>query len=174
VFRGKLVALRARHESDVAILHAELYEDVVTRSMGDSRPWYPIPAGPASPFAVTAAGTEAAFFSVEGLDTGELAGEALLWGIDSHNRCAHLGLALRPGFRGRGFGTEVVALLSDYGFSTLGLNRLQIEAASSNAAMIAAATANGYRPEGLLRQASWANGRFVDSAIYGALAADRR
>ena len=38
------VGLRAREEADVAVLHAELYEDVATRARADSRPWRPIPA----------------------------------------------------------------------------------------------------------------------------------
>ena len=47
------VGLRARDEADVAVLHAELYEDIATRMRADSRPWRPIPAGSAaSPYAV--------------------------------------------------------------------------------------------------------------------------
>ena len=33
------VGLRARAEADVAVLHAELYEDIATRTRADSRPW---------------------------------------------------------------------------------------------------------------------------------------
>ena len=89
--------LRARDEADVAVLHAELYEDIATRAQADSRPWLPIPPGSAaSPYAVTEPRDDLACFSVVELDGGELAGEALLWAIDLHNRMAHLGLSLRP------------------------------------------------------------------------------
>ena len=104
------VGLRARDEADVAVLHAELYEDIATLAQADSRPWLPIPPGSAaSPYAVTEPRDDLAFFSVVELDSGELAGEALLWAIDLHNRMAHLGLSLRPAFRGRGLGTDVVS-----------------------------------------------------------------
>lgn len=48
MLRGDKIALRARHEADVAVLQAELYEDVATRSRADSRPWRPIPPGNAA------------------------------------------------------------------------------------------------------------------------------
>ena len=103
MLRAGKVGLRARDEADVAVLHAELYEDIATRARADSRPWRPIPPGSAaSPYAVTEPRDDLACFSVVELDTGELAGEALLWAIDLHNRIAHLGLSLRPAFRGRG------------------------------------------------------------------------
>ena len=109
MLRAGKVGLRARDEADVAVFHAELYEDIATRAQADSRPWRPIPPGSAaSPYAVTEPQDDLDCFSVVELDGGELAGEALLWAIDLHNRMAHLGLSLRPAFRGRGLGTDVV------------------------------------------------------------------
>src|SRR5436190_15469627 len=86
MLRGRKIGLRARQQADVAVLHTELYEDVATRSRADSNPWRPIPAeSAASPFAPADTG-DAACFSVVELASGELAGDALLWGIDLHNR----------------------------------------------------------------------------------------
>jgi len=168
---GDHVALRARHPEDVAILHAELYEDVAGRSRADTRAWRPIPPDPAlSPYAVADAGDVATFFSIVAVADGELAGEALLWGIDLHNRLAHLGLALLPSFRGRGWSVEVIRLLCRYGFVVRGLNRLQLEAAADNTPMLRAATDAGFSEEGVLRQASWVMGHFTDSVVMGLLA----
>jgi RimJ/RimL family protein N-acetyltransferase len=172
MLRAGKAGLRAREEADVAILHAELYEDVVTRSQADSRPWRPIPSGPASPFMITEPRDDLAIFSVVELDGGELAGDALLWAIDLHNRMAHLGLSLRPGFRGRGLGGDVVAALCDYGFAIRGLHRLQVDTLASNAAMIRAASRAGFVREGTLRRTSWVNGEFVDEVILGMLATE--
>jgi RimJ/RimL family protein N-acetyltransferase len=102
----------------------------------------------------------------------ELAGDALLWGIDLHNRTAHLGLGLRPAFRGRGLGTDVVRALCVYGFSVRGLHRLQIETLATNAAMIQAAERVGFTREGTLRHAAWVTGEWIDEVILGLLAAD--
>jgi RimJ/RimL family protein N-acetyltransferase len=173
MLRAGKVGLRARDEADVAILHAELYEDIVTYMTADSRPWRPIPAGSsASPYAIGEPGDDLALFSVVELVSGELAGAALLWAIDLHNRMAHLGLSLRPSFRGRGLGTDVVLALCEYGFTVRGLHRLQVETLASNAAMIGGASRAGFVHEGTLRGAAWVNGEFADEVILGLLAGD--
>ena len=65
------------------------------------------------PFAVTGPSDEAACFSVVELESRELAGEALLWGIDTHNRTAHPGIALRPAFRGAYVDEAILGLLAN-------------------------------------------------------------
>jgi RimJ/RimL family protein N-acetyltransferase len=145
MLRGETIGLRARHQTDVPVLHTELYDDVATRSRADSRPWRPITSGStASPYAVTDPTDDAACFSVVNLADDELAGEALLWGIDHHNRSAHIGISLRPAFRGRGMARDVIRVLCDYGFQVLGLHRLQIDTLAENAPMIRAATTAGF------------------------------
>jgi RimJ/RimL family protein N-acetyltransferase len=172
MLRAGKAGLRARDEADVAVLHAELYEDIATRARADSRPWLPIPPGSASPYAVTGPRDDLACFSVVELDSGELAGEALLWAIDLHNRLAHLGLSLRPAFRGRGLGTDVVVALCGYGFTIRGLHRLQVDTLASNTAMIRAASRAGFVQEGRLRRSAWVDGDFADEVILGMLATD--
>lgn len=168
---GEKVGLRARHESDVAILHDELYNDVAMHSRADSRPWRPIsPGSTASPYRVMEPSDDVAMFSIVELADGQLAGDALLWGIDLHNRLAHVGISLRPSFRGRGLGTDAVRVLCDYGFRIRGLHRLQLETMADNKAMINAATRNGFTMEGTFRKSAWVDGAFVDEVVLGRLA----
>ena len=173
MLRAGKVGLRAREEADVAVLHAELYEDIATHMRADSRPWRPIPAtSTASPYAIGEPRDDLACFSVVELTSGELAGEALLWAIDLHNRTAHLGLSLRPAFRGRGLGTDVVLALCEYGFAVRGLHRLQVDTLASNAAMTRAASRAGFVQEGRLRRVAWVDGEFTDEVILGLLASE--
>ncbi len=177
---GKLTCLRARAAEDVEILHAELYEDVAVWTRADTRPWVPIPSGQASPYWVSGladdqpaadpADTDSAVFSVVERATGGLAGEAVVWSFDLHNRSAHLGISLRPAFRGRGFGVDVVRILCRYGFQLRGLHRLQLETLGDNHAMMAVAEKAGFTREGMTRGSSWVNGRFCDDVIFGLLA----
>ena len=111
-----------------------------------------------------------AIFSVVELATGGLAGEAVLWAVDLHNRSAHVGISLRPAFRGRGFGVDVVRILCRYGFQVRGLRRLQLETLADNHAMMAVAEKLGFTREGMTRGSSWVNGRFCDDVIFGLLA----
>jgi RimJ/RimL family protein N-acetyltransferase len=172
MLRGEMTGLRARHDSDIPVLHAELYDDVATRVRADSRPWHPIPPGPGSPYRVTGPDDRAACFSVVKLATGELAGEALLWDIDPHNRTAHIGISLLPAFRGRSLGTDTIRVLCHYGFAIRGLHRLQAETLADNDAMIQAASRAGFVREGTLRRSAWVNGDFADEVILGLLATE--
>src|ERR1700735_4715356 len=174
MLRGKLTGLRARHDSDIPVLHAELYDDVVTRARAASRPWRPIPLGSGSPYVVTGPDDRAACFSVVELATGELAGEALLWNIDLHNRAAHIGISLLPAFRGRGLGADVVRVLCRYGFAIRGLHRLQAESPADKHARLQAASPAGFAREGPLRNSAWVNGNFADVVILGLLATERQ
>src|ERR1700761_2007579 len=171
MLRGEKVLLRARQDSDIPVLEAELYGDVLTQSRGDNRPWRPLPPGSDdSPYKVTDWRSDPAVFSVVELASQELAGNALLWGVDQHNRLAHLGLAVLPSFRGHGLGTDITRVLCRYGFEIRGLQRLQVDTLADNEAMIQASTRAGFAREGLLRRAAWVNGAFVDLVLLGLLA----
>lgn len=167
MLRGTRIGLRARHPSDLPILLAELHDDVDTRSRADARPWTPKPPDGPSPYDVSDAGPSVACFSIVELESDELVGEALLWSIDLHNRLAHIGISLRPGYRGRGLSTDVVTVLCRYGFEVRGLHRLQIDTLADNHAMRRAAETVGFTHEATLREAAWVLGEFVDEVAYG-------
>ena len=167
MLRGEKVYLRAREEADVAVLHRELYDDVEGFTRADGRAWRPRPRSTGSPYDPKAPSDHVAAFTIVAVESDQVVGEALLWDIDLHNRYAHVGIALLPGGRGRGFGTETLTLLTGYGFDVLGLHRLQLETLADNPAMMSSAQKAGYRPEGTLRESAWVLGAFVDEVILG-------
>lgn len=171
MLRGSKAGLRARHEEDIPVLRAELADDVVNASRAAAVPWRPItPGSPESPFTVDDKEQRNVPFSVVELDGGTLVGAATLWGIDTHNRFAHIGLNLLPSARGKGYGTDVVAVLCHYGFVVRGLRRLQVDTLADNAAMLRAAEKNGFVREGVLRSSAWVMGEFLDEVLLGLLA----
>ncbi|MHC3469164.1 GNAT family N-acetyltransferase [Streptomyces sp. 7R007] len=173
MLRGGTVGLRARHEDDIPVLRAELYDDVVNSSRAEGGPWRPVSPGAKDPRLVGDDDNERVVpFSVVELAGGTLVGTATLWGIDTHNRCAHIGLGLLPAARGKGYGTDVVAVLCHYGFVVRGLHRLQIETLADNAAMLRSAERNGFVREGVLRSSAWVMGEFLDEVLLGLLAED--
>ena len=173
MLRGDKVGLRARHEDDIPVLLAELYDDVVNSSRADSQPWRPIRPGSNDPRLVVDDKEQAHVpFSVVELNGGTLVGTATLWGIDSHHRSAHIGLGLRPSCRGKGYGTDVVAVLCHYGFVVRGLQRLQIETLADNNPMLRSSEHNGFVREGVLRSSAWVMGEFLDEVLLGLLAQD--
>ncbi|MDR8409825.1 GNAT family N-acetyltransferase [Nonomuraea sp. 3-1Str] len=173
MLKGSKVGLRARHEDDIPILQSDLYDDVVTHSRAQARPWRPItPGSKNSPLLVDDKEQGHVPFSVVELDGGTLVGTAVLWGIDNHNRSAHIGLGLLSSSRGHGYGTDVVAVLCHYGFVVRGLHRLQIETLSDNTAMLRSAERNGFVREGVLRSSAWVMGEFMDEVLLGLLVQD--
>ena len=99
VLRGELTGLRAPTDNDIEVFETELLTDVETRIRATGRPWLPVAPGAAdSPYRQAEDRTAIRFAVVE-LATGELAGEAVISGIDLHNRHAEIGLVLRPACR---------------------------------------------------------------------------
>ncbi|MFI8825226.1 GNAT family N-acetyltransferase [Streptomyces sp. NPDC053431] len=173
MLRGTKVGLRARHEDDIPILRTELYDDVVNASRAEAGPWRPISPGSQDPRLVVDDTKEGSVqFSVVELEGGSLVGTATLWGIDHHNRGAHIGLGLLPSARGKGYGTDVVAVLCHYGFVVRSLHRLQIETLADNTAMLRSAERNGFVREGVLRSSAWVMGEFLDEVLLGLLVED--
>jgi RimJ/RimL family protein N-acetyltransferase len=175
MLRGELVGLRAVTAEDAAVFESELFGDVQLWMISAGGPWVP----------KSADGTQARYesksrdddptkvhFAVEEQATGELAGRAMLWGIDTHNRFAHLGFTLRSAYRGRGLGADTIAVLCDYGFRIRGLNRLQVDTLASNAPARRASEAAGFVLEGELRANSWVDGEFVNEVQLGLLASE--
>jgi len=174
VLHGEKVILRARLDEDIAVLDAGLYADVAEYNRTATWPWRPIPPGSAQSHYQVSDDDRHAKFSVVEAGSGELAGDGVLWGIDRHNRFAHVGLSLLPGFRGKGLGIDVVRVLCRYAFVTLGLHRVQLETLADNDAMIRTAERVGFRLEGRNREAAWVNGGFADEVVYGLLVGEWR
>ncbi|KQX57840.1 MULTISPECIES: GNAT family protein [unclassified Streptomyces] len=173
MLRGERVGLRARHDDDIPVLRTELYDDVVNSARAEGGPWRPItPGSQDRRLVVDETNQSTVSFSVVDLESGELVGSANLWGIDTHNRCGHIGLGLLPAARGKGYGTDVVATLCHYGFVVRGLHRLQIETLADNTAMLRSAESNGFVREGVLRSSAWVLGEFLDEVLLGLLAED--
>ncbi|MCY3019742.1 MAG: GNAT family protein [Planctomycetota bacterium] len=101
-------------------------------------------------------------------------GVATLDNILFNHRSATLGLILRKGSRRKGYGREAVALLVDYAFNVLNLNRLEGHVFDFNGATSAIAASLGFRIVGTLRQSVFAGGRYHDAMAYDLLAEEYR
>ncbi len=95
MLKGTRVGLRDRREDDIPVLRAELYNDVVNAARAEGRPWRPVTANDPQ-LAFDNPPENLASFSVVELEGDTLIGTANLWGIDTHNRNAHIGVGLLP------------------------------------------------------------------------------
>ncbi len=77
-----------------------------------------------------------------------------------------------PQDRGKGLMGEALLLFSRYLFSTKKINRLQLHIPNYNRAAMAVAQKCGFSFEGILREALFSKGKYVDLCIYAMLRND--
>ncbi len=72
----------------------------------------------------------------------------------------------------KGYGKETTALMLDYAFNTLNLNRIQLHVAAENEAAVKIYQKSGYTIEVTLREAMYHNGKYCDFHVMGILRRD--
>ena len=176
VLTGELVALRAIERDDVEVLHAidAAYDTWPETNYS--------PYAPKSLDEVLKAFDGEEESSYRGSDAyvpfaivldEQVVGMCCFWGIDLHNRRAHLGIGLAEEHRGKGIGTDATRVMLHYAFVDRGLHRVQLEVLATNAAAIRSYQKAGFREDGRMRESAWVRGEFVDEVYMSVLASDR-
>lgn len=106
--------------------------------------------------------------------TGELVGEVVLndW-VPEHRRCTFRTL-IGPRGRGRGLGTEAVALIVGHGFEALGMHRIELAAYADNDRALHVYEKVGFVREGLRRHIELRDGVWRDEVLMAVLADEWR
>ena len=98
--------------------------------------------------------------------TDQLIGSTGLDQIDFRNRRANFGIMIGEKSEwGKGYGTEATALVVQYAFAVLDLNRVQLFVYEYNPYAIRAYEKVGFQSEGLLRQDHFSAGRHWDTIV---------
>ena len=125
-------------------------------------------AGRAFTFAVTLTGTRTPGRENDLSDTGHVIGTvALELELDQYR--AELGYWIGAPYWNKGFATEAARAVLDFAFSRTQLNRITAERFAQNAASERVLEKLGFTQEGVLRQARYKDGRFLDVVAYGLL-----
>jgi RimJ/RimL family protein N-acetyltransferase len=104
---------------------------------------------------------------------GRLIGDIRLHSMNDHDRRAALAVGLLdPDLLGQGIGTQAMRLILEYGFATLGLNRVTLRVVDYNARAIAAYKKLGFKHEGRERQSARVGETYHDDIIMGLLASE--
>lgn len=98
-----------------------------------------------------------------------MAGRIGLHHINQQNKIGEIGYWLADGLQGNGIVTRCCTALMDFGFTQLSLNRIVIKCAVGNDRSRAIAEKLNFKQEGILRQAEWVNGKFLDLYQYSIL-----
>jgi ribosomal-protein-serine acetyltransferase len=113
-------------------------------------------------------------FSAGVFDRGTLVGVTGFHALDWANGSTSLGYWLSADAQGRGVMTAAAQAMVDHAVGEWGLNRVEIRCGTENAPSRAVAQRLGFVEEAVIRQAEKVQGRHLDHAVYGMLAADWR
>ena len=116
------------------------------------------------------AGATAPFAVVSARD--QLLGSIALMRIDHQHRRGEAGYWLARWGRGQGHATRALRLISRWGFASLGLERIDLFAATGNAASQQVAERAGFVREGVLRAYMRGKHEQQDMVAYGLLAGE--
>lgn len=107
--------------------------------------------------------TEASFFIIEG-KTDKLIGTVSLENISHINRRATLGIFIGDKeARNKGYGTEAINLILDFGFNYLNLNNVKLDVLGFNERAIACYKKCGFKEYGKRRECVFLNGKYYDT-----------
>lgn len=102
-------------------------------------------------------------------------GSVFLKNLDTHNAKAEFGIFIGEDVaRGMGYGSEAARLILEFGFKSLGLNRIYLSVLSNNLAAIRSYRNAGFIQEGLLRQDFRLDDEYVDVMLMAILASESK
>ncbi|MBT3393609.1 MAG: GNAT family N-acetyltransferase [Waddliaceae bacterium] len=99
----------------------------------------------------------------------KLIGVISLMNVDKKNQKAEIGYWLGKKFWGRGFMTEAVAKVLEFGFQTLKLHRIDASLYSGNIASQKVLMKSGFVLEGTLRESKKIDNKYHDELWFGIL-----
>lgn len=98
-----------------------------------------------------------------------IVGRAGIYYIDNQNKTGSIGYWLDEKTQGRGIVTLCCKKLLEWGFESLGLNRIEIKCATGNLKSKAIPENLGFKYEGILRGAELLNGVYTDLNLFSML-----
>lgn len=111
-------------------------------------------------------------WGIELKENKEVIGFINLHNIDEDNLSAETTYILSPKFWNKGIMTEVVRTVLEFGFESIGLNRISADFFSGNDYSKRVMIKNNMRYEGTFREKYYKSGRFYDSIQYAVLKKD--
>lgn len=173
MFRGELVYLSAPEPADI-IEDGQWISDLeIGHNLGAKSP---ISRDAAERFAkemLPQVGTSIFPFNIRRLADDERIGSMWLRDVDRENGSAELAIFLgHPSELGKGYGTDALRCLEDFGFGELRLNRIQLHVFDYNQRAIRAYEKAGFTTDAVLRHARFHHGLHHDVHVMSILRDD--
>ncbi|MGG1397591.1 GNAT family protein [Bacillus salipaludis] len=99
--------------------------------------------------------------------TQTIIGTAMIFNFDKEANKAEIGYVLHKQYWGKGYGTEIVALMSDFAFKSLNLHKLHAMVVHANIASARILEKNRYELEGRLKDHYFIENKYYDALLFG-------
>jgi methionyl-tRNA formyltransferase len=163
------VRLRPLRKEDSGLL----YEWITDRELVIlNAPYYPVSETDHAAWieSMLAKRMDLVIFVIEELETGQAIGTCQLLNTNWRHRSAELQIRIgNKLFLSKGFGSEAVRLLCEFGFTDLNLHRIYLHVFANNIRAISAYKKCGFSQEGLLKEAAYIDGAWVDVIVMAQL-----
>ncbi|KMZ44265.1 MULTISPECIES: GNAT family protein [Bacillales] len=108
-------------------------------------------------------------------ENDQVIGDVQIGDIDRNNRSAFIRISIdQNAYQGKGYGSEALLLMLDYGFGILNLHRIELNVFAFNERAIHTYEKLGFQREGIQRQALYYNHAYHDSILMSMLADEYR
>ena len=107
------------------------------------------------------------YASVALKSTQEVIGTVMIFNFDKQANQAEVGYVFHKDHWGKGYGTESLALVSDFAFESLGLHKLHASVTAANIGSAHILEKNGYKLEGRLEDHYFIEDEYYDSLLFG-------
>ncbi|WP_274307086.1 GNAT family N-acetyltransferase [Solibacillus daqui] len=99
--------------------------------------------------------------------TQAVIGTAIIFNFDQEANQAEIGYVLHKHHWGKGYGTEIVALVSDFAFKSLNLHKLHAVVVHANIGSARILEKNRYELEGRLKDHYFIEEKYYDALLFG-------
>jgi len=165
IYKGNLLRLAAPQADDRDLLAQWTNDDNYMRLLDDD------PVRPLPPDSFTfSESNDSYYFHLRTLEADQFIGFVVLFNIKWRNQTAELAIGIGDAeFRGKGYGSDALKLILNYGWSELNLHHIGLNVLENNAAAIKAYERVGFVLEGTRRGVSIREGKRYDLLLYGIL-----
>jgi len=170
LLKGNKIRLTSLKDSDIIDI-ATWYEDAYSLRLFDTMPSFPYSERHISNWIRTRQeSNENYMFAVRPINNDSFLGYIDLNDISWNNKVANLSIGIgAKDARGKGYGTEAMNLILQFGFHELNLHRIQLNVLSYNEPAIALYEKVGFTREGCYREFVQRDGQKYDMYLYGIL-----
>ncbi|WP_102273085.1 GNAT family N-acetyltransferase [Cytobacillus massiliigabonensis] len=107
------------------------------------------------------------YASIVQKSTEAIVGTAMIFNFDHEANKAEIGYVLHKDHWGKGYGTECVALMSDFAFKSLNLHKVYASVVDANIGSARILEKNKFELEGRLRDHYFIEDKYYDALLFG-------